>query len=375
MYLCYVDRIGAHSIWRLMNLIAEEVIRRQGRVAYLRWDDGQQLEPLDTPAGVEVHDIAVTPKRYPWDVIKQQREFCEGFATWWERARPDIVHTNFCLPGSSIRRLAKRRFGVATVSTCHEMYNSMNVYLRAQVRRTEQFADRVVYISQTVARSYGATLDQQNRSLDQGHSIIYNGLDTQSIYTIAQTVEARAAHVMVSVGRLVPEKGHDQVIHVMPRLLNDFPDLRYRLIGDGPERERLEALANRLGIGSRVEFLGWLPYERTIQQVARAGMVALPSRHEGFGLALIEAICCGTDVVASNISAFAEVTGTDFDSVTLYQIGDRDDLAEQLRTALSRSPTDVDDRRKSFALVKDRFSALRMVHQYLDLYTELVNPT
>ena len=375
MNIWFVDRIGAHSIWRLMNSIASDVIRNQGRVTYIRWDDGQQLEPLPAPEGVAIYDITVSPKRLPWDVIRQQREFCEGFAAHVSRSRPDLVHTNFCLPGSAIRRMVKQKFEIPVITTCHELFGSMNVYLRREVRRTEPFADRIVYISETVAKSYGARLDQQNRPMDPKHSIIYNGLDTHLIRSIAESADADRQQTIVSVGRLVAEKGHAQVIQAMPPLLEEFPDLSFQLIGDGPQRPQLAALAEQYEVASRVDFAGWLPYDRVLRLMANAGVVVMPSRpvQEGFGLALVEAICCGSRVVASDIPVFAEVAGKDSTSISFFRDGDISDLTHQLRDTLRATarPSAVDP--AFIDTISERFSAERMTSEYLQAYAELLS--
>jgi glycosyltransferase involved in cell wall biosynthesis len=373
MDVCFVDRIGAHSIWRLMNSIASEVIRNHGRVAYVRWDDGRQLEPLPAPAGVVIHDIMVSPKRFPWDVIRQQREFCEGLAGCLSRSRPDVVHTNFCLPGSATRRLVKQKFDIPVITTCHELFGSMNVYLRREVRRTEWFADRIVYISQTVAKSYGASLDEHNRPASPREQIIYNGLDTESIRALATSSPSRSKGLIVSAGRLVAEKGHAQVIWAMPDLLEEFPDLRFRLIGEGPKRESLRLLAERLGVGSKVELPGWLPYERTLQEMAGASVVVMPSRpvQEGFGLALVEAMCCGTRVVASEIPVFLEVAGRESKSVSFFRDGDVPSLVACLRLALRQSDDGRQAGADDYQSVKERYSAPQMAEQYVHVYAKL----
>lgn len=371
MHILIVDRIGAHAVWGLMNGVTTDVLRTGGRVSYARMDDGRQRTPLAVPEGVSVHDVMVRRKLRPWDVLTQQNEFCRQLRVKMESDTPDLVHTNFGLPGSATRRMAKLNFDLPVVTTCHELFGSMNVYLRSKVRRTEKFADRIVYISKTVATSYGSSLAKKNVAGDDKERIIYNGVDAEWIRTIAQSAVSPSPNVMVSVGRLVPEKGHSQVIRALPELASQFPTLRYRLIGEGPDRDNLLQLAASLGVEKRVEFAGWLSHEQAIREMATSRVVVMPSRQEGFGLALAEAMCCATRVVASDIPVFAEVVDRKLPTVSFFRIDDLANLTSQLRTALTQTSGPQTCHDECFDLVRHKFSRQKMSSDYVQLYSEL----
>ncbi|MBD5655946.1 MAG: glycosyltransferase family 4 protein [Candidatus Eremiobacteraeota bacterium] len=112
------------------------------------------------------------------------------------------------------------------------------------------------------------------------------------------------------VGRLVPEKGVDLLL----RALADVGGARVLLVGDGPERANLEALAQQIGIAPRVSFTGVLPPADAALALAAADALVLPSRTatnwaEQFGRVLIEAMASGVPVVASDSGAIPEVVG------------------------------------------------------------------
>lgn len=373
MHVVFVDRQGAHSIWQLMNFIARGVLNEGGKVSYYRWNDDAQREPLPAPPGVSVRNITVGGKRYPWDVVRQQQTFCRKIRKHLLADGPDVIHTNFCLPGSTMRRFVKRHFNLPVVTTCHELFGSMNAYLRHGVRRTERFADRIVYISQTVANSYGASLNKEVCSAGQTERIIYNGVDTESIRSTAQSAGSRSPNVLVSVGRLVSEKGHSQVIRALPALIAEFPTLQYQLVGEGPERVKLCQLAKSLGIEHRVEFTGWLTHQQAIAHMARASAVVMPSRpvQEGFGLALVEAMCCVPRVVASDIPVFAEVVDRDLSSVSFFRTDDIADLTAHLRSALISSLNASSDIDEGYELVRNKYCSQKMVCDYMDVYSEV----
>jgi phosphatidylinositol alpha-1,6-mannosyltransferase len=111
---------------------------------------------------------------------------------------------------------------------------------------------------------------------------------------------------LVTVARLQEHKGMDTVIRALPAILAGAPDVRYAVAGTGPDRERLEQLAQQLGVGDRVRFLGGvgdhdLPAFYNLASVyvgasRRAGRLGV----EGFGISLVEASACGLPVVAGN---------------------------------------------------------------------------
>ena len=116
----------------------------------------------------------------------------------------------------------------------------------------------------------------------------------------------RGGRWLVTVARLQEHKGMDTVIRALPAILAGAPDVRYAVAGTGPDRDRLEQLAQELGVGDRVRFLGGvgdqdLPAFYNLASVyvgasRRAGRLGV----EGFGISLVEASACGLPVVAGN---------------------------------------------------------------------------
>jgi glycosyltransferase involved in cell wall biosynthesis len=106
---------------------------------------------------------------------------------------------------------------------------------------------------------------------------------------------------LLSVGRLIHWKGYHLALEAFARLKSRFPQATYWVIGDGPERRRLAALAGRLRLRSSVRFLGSLPRGRTLAQLARGDVLVHPSLHESGGWACVEAMACGLPVVCLQI--------------------------------------------------------------------------
>jgi glycosyltransferase involved in cell wall biosynthesis len=108
---------------------------------------------------------------------------------------------------------------------------------------------------------------------------------------------------LISVGHLIPRKGHDIVI----RALSHLPGVNLLIAGDGPEDANLRTIARDAGVEDRVNFLGRQPHERLPELYRAADALVLASSREGWANVLLEAMACGTPVVASNVWGTPEV--------------------------------------------------------------------
>ena len=117
---------------------------------------------------------------------------------------------------------------------------------------------------------------------------------------------------LLSVARLVPRKGIDTVVRALPRLRARFPGLRYHIVGDGPERPRLQALVVQHGLEGQVKFHGRVADEALPDLYRAAHVFVLPTREEaegasveGFGIAYLEAAATALPIVASTVGGIA----------------------------------------------------------------------
>lgn len=138
-------------------------------------------------------------------------------------------------------------------------------------------------------------------------TVLRNGVDLAMFRPEARD-QARAAlalsgPTLLSVGHLIARKGHDKVIAALAEL----PGFSLLILGDGPERERLAALIASRGLGARARLLGAVPHETLARYYTAADALVLASSREGWANVLLEAMACGTPVVASKIPGNPEV--------------------------------------------------------------------
>lgn len=101
-------------------------------------------------------------------------------------------------------------------------------------------------------------------------------------------------------------KGHDEILEVLPDLLQEFDNLVFVIAGVGDDRERLEIKVKSLGLEKRVIFTGWIPENEKNNYYLLADLFAMPSQCEGFGIVYIEAMACGIPTLASALDGGME---------------------------------------------------------------------
>jgi len=171
---------------------------------------------------------------------------------------------------------------------------------------------------------------------------------------------------LVAVGRLGPEKGYDLLIDSLPMLQAADSGVELHLVGDGPERERLAALAAARGVASRVHLHGWLDDPRPL--LATADLFIMCSRYEGLSNAMIEALCNGLPVVAMRRQTGAEEVIEPGRNGVLVE----DTTAIALAAGIDRALADHArfDRREIAHQARARFSHAAWLEHWRELLTQ-----
>jgi glycosyltransferase involved in cell wall biosynthesis len=142
--------------------------------------------------------------------------------------------------------------------------------------------------------------------------VMRNGVDLDRFHPLPREEARRelgldGSPMLLSVGNLVEIKGHHLVIDALHELEAQFPRARLVIVGQGPERANLEQHARARGVTPRVTFAGPVPNEGLAAWYSAADALVLASRREGWANVLLEAMACGTPVVATDIGGTSEV--------------------------------------------------------------------
>jgi D-inositol-3-phosphate glycosyltransferase len=189
------------------------------------------------------------------------------------------------------------------------------------------------------------------------------------------------AKIVLYVGRFDPRKGIETLVRAYAQLVErsaDAQNLRLLIVGgsdpqedDGAERLRIEGIVNSLGIGASIQFVGMVGHDRLPLYYTAADVCVIPSHYEPFGLVAIEAMACGTPVVASavgglNFTVVPEATGL------LVPAKDEAAFADAIERILTDDLWAQQVRTQAVTRVQDNFSWTGIAVQLSDLYRSLL---
>jgi glycosyltransferase involved in cell wall biosynthesis len=221
--------------------------------------------------------------------------------------RFDLIDAHYFYPDGVAAVMLGRAFGLpVTVTARGSDINVLPNYAlpRRLIRRAARQADGVIAVSSALAGKLAGLGVEQSRI-----TVLRNGVDPKVFRPVTPFEPGEGPPprpLAISVGNLVPLKGHDLVISA----LTDLPGLTLWIVGGGPERGRLEALARDLNVAGRVRFLGVVPHERMPEVYSAADVLVLASEREGWPNVLLEAMACGTRVVTTKVSDVSDLVNT-----------------------------------------------------------------
>jgi glycosyltransferase involved in cell wall biosynthesis len=140
---------------------------------------------------------------------------------------------------------------------------------------------------------------------------------------------------LVTVGHLVARKRHADVLRAVAVLGRRYPTLRYEIVGNGPERGALEALARRLGVADRLDLRGQLPHAQAVAEARGRTLFVMPSTEEAFGVAYIEAMAGGVPAIGCRGEPGPEEIAAAGDGFVLVPPGDIERLTQRIDELLS----------------------------------------
>jgi teichuronic acid biosynthesis glycosyltransferase TuaC len=210
----------------------------------------------------------------------------------------NLIHAHAALPCGHAAVLLSRELKIPCVVTVHGVDaffdNQVRGYSGQWCKRVAQFvyrsASRVICISDKVAER---VVDGTSAPVDV--RVVYNSVDAE-MFSPA-TVDC-ASDTILSVGNLIPIKGHELLLRALAGILPRYPHISCEIIGDGPEHQRLTRLASDCNMAGKVRFLGRQSRKQVADAMRRCVLFALPSRYEGLGCVYLEAMSTEKPVVA-----------------------------------------------------------------------------
>ncbi len=348
---------------------------------------GSCARVIHIPAGPE--RPLSTAEIYPYlpEFTQNVQDFAEA-----EGIRYDILHSHYWLSGWAAHQL-KRRWKVPFIQMFHTLGRMKNRVARSPEERESELRIRTERDLMTLADYLVAATPAERVQLMWLYNanmrkirVIPPGVDTTHFRPIPRSEARRVIgtpegdQFLLFVGRIEPLKGIDTLLEALAllkqRATHTVERLCLSIIGglaDDARQEdieiaRLKALGEKLGLGDLVTFLGAKSQETLQYYYSAAEAVIVPSHYESFGLVALEAMACGTPVVASEVGGLAYLIQ---DGVTGFHVpaNDPDELAGKIQLILENAEL---RREMSNAAVKDaqQYRWSRIAEQIVRLYME-----
>lgn len=179
-----------------------------------------------------------------------------------------------------------------------------------------------------------------------------------------------AGKVVGTVAQLTPYKNIQVIIQALPFIIQEIPNVLFLIVGEGPERHKLENIAKELSVDSYVKFLGYC--SNAYEIMCLFDIFVLLSKREGLPLSILEAMYAGVPVIASDVGAVREIVRTGENGVLLHT-DDPEAIASEIIDLL------MDQKRlhllssNASKMVHNEFSIIKVVQQYTTLYKQLVH--
>jgi len=342
-----------------------------GRIS-ANWARYAGMPRRDSMDGIEIHRPRYLEYPHLIAFASSGRRMARAAKAYAAREWPsfpfDLVHAHIALPGGGAGAALKARYNCPLILTIHGFDLVQTIHrgrgCRAAVIRAAEAADRVITVSEKQRALARAELGPRIDVVT-----IDNGVDPRALPD-PDTIR-RHPSLVVCLATLIARKNVHLNIEALALLADEFPDLRLRVVGDGPERASLHRLAAERGVASRVEFLGALSNAEAVRRVADGSLFSLPSAREAFGVAYLEAMAMGLPVIGRRGEGLSD-TIADHDVGLLVGGDSATELAEAWR-GLLRDP----DRCHSMgtrgrALVRAQFTWQAKAERILRLYRDLL---
>lgn len=187
-----------------------------------------------------------------------------------------------------------------------------SLWQRLIFKKVYQDCQKIIANSNYMASEVEAVVGNKDKV-----TVIYPGINHKAFFERSDEIEAKKKElnlrsndlIILSMGRLVKQKNFQTIIKLLPDLLIDFPNLKYVVAGDGPERDNLMKLSYNLGLKNVIKFVGRVDNndvsKKVCYQLADL-FVSVSSVAEGFGITYLEAQASGLPVVASKMGGSGE---------------------------------------------------------------------
>lgn len=357
-----VEDLKVGGLERILDTIVRNLDKSKYQVEVWCLARGGAIAESLINDGYKVKILGIRSYYYPWNLLRLM----------WKlgREKPDILHTHAYFAGTAGRVAA---LFVRIKTLFHHMHSTYLSYKKRNLlieRLLSLFTSRIICCSNAVAEFTVNT----EKIAPEKVTVIYNGVEILpgsglSITQIKQQLQIDNNETVVgSIASLNPHKGHKYLVQAAVKVLEDIPNVKFILVGDGRCRIELETEAKELGIRDKIMFTG---VRRDIYDfLSIMDIFVLPSSEvEGLGIALIEAMAMKKPVIGTELGGIPEVIQN---NVNGFLVPPRNSgkMAEAIIRLLQDRSVAEEMGQKGYLIYKEKFLLSVMMEKVVRLYEE-----
>jgi len=311
------------------------VTYRDGDVPYFENDNGVSVHRVD--------NFMINPNNFiDWVMQLNFNMIAKVGELISKGEKFDVIHAHDWLTAYSAKTL-KMSYGIPLVSTIHATEAGRNSGINSETQKyindtewmlTYESSEVIVnsnYMKNELQRLFGLPYEKIN--------VVPNGVNINLFDNITRDYDFRRQYAMdnekiiLFMGRLVYEKGVQNLIAAMPKILEHYHDTKLVICGKGGMIDELRAEANALGLGEKVYFAGYMSSKNVQKMYKCADVSVFPSTYEPFGIVALEAMLSGTPIVVSDIGGLNEIVDHGINGMKSYA-GNPNSLADSILALL-----------------------------------------
>ena len=311
------------------------VTYRDGDTSYYEDDEGIDVYRVDNYM-IHPNNFVDWIMQLNFNMVAKASELMNKFGKF------DVIHAHDWLVSYAAKSL-KEAYDVPMVATIHATENGRNSGIHDETQRyindsewqlTYEASEVIVnsnYMKNEIQRIFGLPYDKIN--------VIPNGVKLDKFEGIERDYELRRQYAMdnekiiLYVGRLVYEKGVQNLIGAMPKILENYHDSKLVICGRGGMMDELKQEAHNLGIDEKVYFVGYCDAAKVQKMYINADIAVFPSTYEPFGIVALEGMLSGTPTVVSDVGGLNEIVEHGVTGMKSYA-GNSNSIADSILTLL-----------------------------------------
>ena len=308
------------GISKVVYDLSHKMVKEGNEVTVVTYRDGDNVKYYENDKGVEVYRVdnyMIRPNNFiDWIMQLNFNMITKANEIINKNGKFDVIHAHDWLVAYSAKSI-KESYNIPLISTSHATESGRNSGIHDETQRyindsewmlTYESSEVIVnsnYMKNEVQRLFGLPYDKIN--------VIPNGVNLQLFSNVNIDYDFRRQYAMdnekiiLYVGRLVYEKGIQNLIAAMPKVLDRYHDSKLIICGRGGMIDELREQVKYLGIENKVYFAGYCDSKKMQKMYKCADVAVFPSTYEPFGIVAIESMLSGTPTIVSDVGGLNEI--------------------------------------------------------------------